>query len=239
MKKIIIRFPYVLLHVSWSSHVIYVFYWRSARVYLWSTTSVSIWVEMTNFIIITISLLFIARALVIHLTYVFCTGYSISNLTGGGDWGSSVCSSSGLSWWIPSYWENCIKKIDYLVYCIRQSNNNKARRHNITEKPFGYPKPISESCLGFQNELFRISKLAVLLCLYVRNTKYIRFLKLMFRMSHFGSFWISEKYFRFGMTFHLRFFSPEYWWGRPWLLFSLFRYLLFCFCSKFLLDGPS
>ncbi len=34
----------------------------------------------------------------------------------------------------------------------------QARRHNISEKPYGYPKDISESCVGFHNELSRIWK---------------------------------------------------------------------------------
>ncbi len=32
----------------------------------------------------------------------------------------------------------------------------KTKRHNISEKPFGYPEAISESCLGYQKQLFRI-----------------------------------------------------------------------------------
>ena len=32
----------------------------------------------------------------------------------------------------------------------------KAKRHNISEKPFGYPKAISENCLGYHKELLRI-----------------------------------------------------------------------------------
>ncbi len=41
-------------------------------------------------------------------------------------------------------------------------STTKARRHNISEKPFRYPKDISESCLGFHKELSRISKLCLL-----------------------------------------------------------------------------
>ncbi len=33
----------------------------------------------------------------------------------------------------------------------------KVTHHNISENPFGYPKAISENCLGYQKELFRIS----------------------------------------------------------------------------------
>ena len=43
-------------------------------------------------------------------------------------------------------------------------------RYSISAKPFGYPKDISESCKGFQKDLFRMSKRVLYFCmLYLRN----------------------------------------------------------------------
>ena len=62
-------------------------------------------------------------------------------------------------------WSNHVNVI-LVHFCVTLLNvsvypESKARCHNISKKPFRYPKDISESCFGFQKKLFRISKLAV------------------------------------------------------------------------------
>ncbi len=52
--------------------------------------------------------------------------------------------------------------------------------NNISDNPFGYPKDISERCLEFQKELFRISKLAVLYVCVLEIRNVVDFLSLYF-----------------------------------------------------------
>ncbi len=53
----------------------------------------------------------------------------------------------------------------------------------ISEKPFRYPKDVSQSCFGFSEGTFSDIKTCHAICLYVRNTKYFGFLKSVFRIS--------------------------------------------------------
>ncbi len=72
-----------------------------------------------------------------------------------------------------------------VTYGTTVSKVVEARHHNISEKPFRYPKHMSETCFGFQKELFRISKQTCNMFVYQKYETF-RISQVKFRIQHCG-----------------------------------------------------